>query len=151
MLKALALINILVSAIVGGMYWGPYLALTKSLKEFELNSFLAIVNRLNKNMAPLMTVLTPLSLLTTIPVLILSYSNQAAFCFSLMGFLCFVSALFVTIKIEVPIVKQVITWTESTLPTNWQELRDKWGRFHIVRVGCGILGLIFLLVGLFFM
>ena len=150
--KIIELINIVISAMVGGMYWGPWLALTISLKKFDTKTFLIIVSRLNKNMAPLMTVLSPLSLLTTILVLIFSYNNKnlISFYFTLIGFFSFLTALIVTITIEVPIVKQIVTWTETTLPTNWEQLRERWGKFHIVRVLAGILGLIFFLIGFIF-
>jgi hypothetical protein len=149
-LKVIEVINILISAIVGGMYWGPWLALTISLNKFDIKTFLEVVSRLNKNMAPLMTVLSPLSLLTTILVLILSYKNHiTTFYFTLAGFTLFLSAVIVTMTIEVPIVKQIVTWTESTLPPNWEHLRDRWGKFHIIRVIAAISGLIFLLAGAF--
>ena len=148
-LKIAEIINIVFSAIVGGMYWGPWLALSRSLKDFSPAVFLPVVGRLNKNMAPLMTVLTPLSLLAAIPVLVITYRNHqtTAFYFTVAGFLFFALALFVTVTIEVPIVKQIVTWTEKTLPENWQQLRDKWGSFHIVRVAAGIAGLISFLIG----
>jgi len=149
-LKIVALINILVSAIVGGMYWGPWLALTISLKSFEAKVFLAIVMRLYHNMAPLMTVLSPLSLLTSVAVLFLSYKRETTFYFTLAGFFFFLTALIVTVTIEVPIVKQIVTWTESTLPGNWEQLRDRWGKFHIVRVMAGIVGLTLLIAGMLF-
>jgi uncharacterized membrane protein len=111
-LKIVELINIVIAAIVGGMYWGPWLALTKSLKKFDSKVFLSVVNQLNQNMALLMTVLSPLSLLTIILVLIMTFSNhQTTFYFTLIGFVLFLMALIVTVSIEVPIVKQIITWT----------------------------------------
>ena len=151
-LKTIELINIILCAIVGGMYWGPWLALTRSIKHFEPTVFLTIVNRLNTNMAPLMTVLTPLSLLTTIPVLIIAYIEKqtTTFYFTFVGFAFFITALIVTVSIEVPIVKQIITWTDTSLPENWEQLRDKWGKFHIVRVLAGVLGLVFLVAGVLF-
>ena len=151
-LKILELINILFAAMVGGMYWGPWLALTRSLQEFRPSVFLAVVNRLNQNLASLMTVLSPLSLLTAIPVLALSYNSgqMLTFWFTIAGLLFFLLALIVTVAIEVPIVKQIVTWTETTLPSNWKALRDKWGSFHVVRVGAGLAGLISFLIGALF-
>ena len=85
-LKVCGLVSILLLMFVSGMYWGPWLALTISLKKFDANVFLSIVKRLNQNMAPLMTVLSPLSLLTTILVLILSYNNSnTTFYFTLIS------------------------------------------------------------------
>ena len=69
-LKIFELVNIVLLTLVSGMYWGPWLALSRSLATLEPPVFLAIVHRLNLNMAPLMTVLMPVALLSTIPVLI---------------------------------------------------------------------------------
>jgi hypothetical protein len=44
---------------------------------------------------------------------------------TMAGFALFLAALLVTIIIEVPIVKQIEAWTVSTLPENWQQLRDR--------------------------
>jgi hypothetical protein len=58
--------------------------------------------------------------------------------------------LIVTLVVEVPIVKQMDTWMASTLPDNWQELRDRWGAFHLLRIVPAVAGLILLLVGVIF-
>ena len=150
-LKVVELINIILSAVVGGMYWGPWLALSRSLNTFKPDAFLAIVNRLNQNMAPLMTFLTPVGLLSTLPTLYLSFGNQpTTFYLTLVGFVCFVFALIVTVRIEVPIVMQIVTWSVSAMPQNWQQLRDQWVNFHILRVVAGVIGLGFLVAGTIF-
>jgi len=48
------------------------------------------------------------------------------------------------------IVKLIVTWTVGTLPANWQQLRDRWGAFHIIRVVAGIGGLVLLVAGAIF-
>ena len=118
---------------------------------FEPEVFLAIVHRMNRNMAPLMTFLMPVALLSTVPVLFLSYRKQpTTFYLSLAGLLLFIVTLLVTVLVEVPIVKQIESWTASTLPGNWQELRDRWGRFHIFRIVPSLIGLVFFLIGAIF-
>jgi hypothetical protein len=52
--------------------------------------------------------------------------------------------------IEVPIVQQIDKWTVSTLPGNWQQLRDRWGSFHLIRVTASIVGLALLAAGAIF-
>jgi hypothetical protein len=52
--------------------------------------------------------------------------------------------------VEVPIVKQIETWAVSTLPDNWQHLRDRWGAFHVIRIVASIAGLVLLVVGAIF-
>jgi uncharacterized membrane protein len=150
-LKLLELINIVLLLLVSGMYWGPWLALTRSMATFEPAVFLAIVQRLNRNMEPLMTALLPVALLSTLPVLALAYgSHPTTFWLTLAGFLLFVVTLLVTILVEVPIVKQIVTWTPSTLPDNWQQLRDRWGAFHLARIIPSLLGLVLVLIGAIF-
>lgn len=150
-LKCFELLNLVLSALVGGMYWGPWLALSRSLNTFEPGVFLAITHRLNQNMAGLMTYLTPLGLLSTLPTLYLSFDSQpTTFWLTLAGFVCFLTALIVTVRIEVPIVMQIVSWDPSTLPTNWSQQRDRWVDFHRIRVVGGLIGLALLAAGAIF-
>jgi hypothetical protein len=150
-LKVWELISIVLSALVGGMYWGPWLALTRSMRTFKPEVFLDIVNRMNRNMESVMTILTPVALLSIAPVLFFSYNEHSrTFYLTLTGFALFIVALIVTMLVEVPIVKQIVTWTAGTLPGNWQQLRDRWGAFHIIRVVAGIAGLVLLVAGAIF-
>ena len=121
------------------------------MKTFAPEVFLAIVDRMNSNMAPVMTVLMPGTMLSIIPVLLLSYhARPMVFYFSAAALLLFLVALLVTVVVEVPIVQQIVTWTPSTLPENWSQLRDRWMRFHVIRVIAGVASLIFLVVAAIF-
>src|SRR5271170_7910643 len=96
-------------------------------KTFAPEVFLEIVDRMNRNMAPVMTVLMPCTMLSIIPLLLFSYRWQPmVFYLSAAAFLLFLVGLLVTVLIEVPIVQQIVKWTPSTLPGNWQQLRDRW-------------------------
>jgi hypothetical protein len=150
-LKIWEFVSIALSALAGGMYWGPWLALSRSMRTFKPEVFLDIVDRMNRNMESVMTVLTPASLLSIAPVLFFSYNAQPmTFYLTLAGFALFVVALLVTVIVEVPIVKQIVTWTVGTLPDDWQQVRDRWGAFHVVRVGAGMGGLVLLVAGAIF-
>jgi uncharacterized membrane protein len=150
-LKIWEAISIVLSSLVGGMYWGPWLALTRSMRTLKPEVFLAIVDRMNRNMESVMTILTPAALLSIAPVLILSFDKHPrTFYLTFAGFGLFIAALLVTMLVEVPIVKQIVAWTAVTLPENWQQLRDLWGAFHIIRVVAGIGGLALLVGGAIF-
>jgi uncharacterized membrane protein len=150
-LKISELTCIVLSALVGGMYWGPWLALSRSMRRFKPEVFLDIVSQMNRNMESVMTILTPVALLSIAPVLFFSYNEQPrTFYLTLTGFALFIIALLVTMLVEVPIVKQIVTWTAETLPGNWQQLRDRWGAFHIIRVIAGIGGLALIVAGAIF-
>jgi uncharacterized membrane protein len=150
-MKTWQLISIILSALTVGMFHGPWIALSRSMKTFSPEFFLQIVDRMNSNMAPVMTVLMPGTMLSIIPVMLFSYHlRPMVFYMSAAALLLFLIALLVTVLIEVPIVQQIVTWTPSTLPGNWQQLRDRWMRFHVVRVIAGMASLICLLVAAIF-
>jgi uncharacterized membrane protein len=146
-MKAWELVSIVFSTLVSGMFWGPWLALTRSMSALEPEIFLAVVRRLNLNMAPVMTFLMPVALLSLVPVLVISYGERPeTFALYVAGLVLFLVALLVSVLVEVPIVKQIETWTVSTLPDDWQQLRDRWGAFHIVRIVASFVGLVLLLI-----
>jgi uncharacterized membrane protein len=150
-LKLCELVSIVLLLLVSGMYWGPWLALSRSMASFEPDVFLAIVQRLNRNMEPLMTALLPVALLSTLPVLFLAYGRRPeTFFLTLAGLVLYIVTLLVTVLVEVPIVKQIVTWTNSTLPDNWQQLRDRWGAFHLARIVPSLVGLVLVLIGAIF-
>ena len=150
-MKTWELISIVLSALTAGMFHGPWIALSRSMKTFAPEVFLQIVDRMNGNMAPVMTVLMPGTMLSIIPVMLLSYRQRPmVFYLSTVALLLFLIALLVTVVVEVPIVQQIVTWTASTLPENWQQLRDRWMRFHVLRVIAGMASLVFLVVAAIF-
>jgi uncharacterized membrane protein len=144
----LQVISIVLAALVVGVFWGPWVGLTRSIATFEPTAFLAIVKRLSANLGPLMTILMPATLALLVPVLILAFSERrATFYLTLAALACFAVATVVTLVTEVPIVKQIESWTPSTLPCDWERLRDRWVSFHLLRVISGIAGLTLLVVG----
>jgi hypothetical protein len=63
-LEIFALISIVLSALVAGMFCGPWVALSQSINTFQPEVFLPIVQRMSRNMAPVMTILMPAVLLS---------------------------------------------------------------------------------------
>jgi len=150
-LKMWEFISIVLSALVVGMFCGPWVALTRSMNTFGPEVYLAIGHRLVKNVAPVMAILMPVALLSILPVLFISYgARPRTFYLASTGFALFMIALIVTLLVEAPISRQVKLWTITTLPGNWQQLRDRWGAFHVVRVVASIAGLGLLVGGAIF-
>lgn len=150
-LKVWELVGIFLLALVTGVFWGPWLGLSRSSAAFKPEVFLAIGHHMIRNLAPIMPVLMPAALLSELPVLFMSYRERPdTFFLNLAGFGLFVIALLVTLMVEVPIDKQIKTWTAATLPTNWEQLRDRWNAFHVVRTFASVAGLFLLLVAAIF-
>ncbi len=109
-MKTWELISIVLAAMVAGMFHGPWVALSRFMSTFAPEVFLAIVDRMNRNMAPVMTVLMPAALLSIIPVLLLSYHERPlTFYLGATAFALFIVALLVTVLVEVPIVEEIVT------------------------------------------
>jgi len=150
-LKIWELVSIFLGALVAGMFVGPWAALSRSIATFEPEVCLAIVRRMDRNMAQVMRVLMPTALLSMVPVLVFSYGSEPrVFWLNAVGFGLFLVALVVTLAVEVPIVKQIVSWTVATLPSDWERLRDRWSAFHLVRIGAATVGLVLLLVAAIF-
>jgi hypothetical protein len=148
-LRLLDILNITLAALVSGIFWGPWLALTRSIRTFTPDVFLAVVHRLDANLGGIMTVLYPILLASFVPVLVLDVVRgcRASLVLGLVALALFVLALVVTLAIEVPIVAQIRGWTPHTMPANWQALRDRWVSFHLLRVIPGIAGVALLVAG----
>lgn len=150
-LRAWQFVNIFLAALVVGVFWGPWLGLSRSIALFPPETFLAIGKTMIGNLAPVMPILMPAAILTTIPVLVLLYRRRsAALGPTLMAFTLFIAALLITLLVEVPIDNQIREWTPSSLPGNWQELRDRWATFHVIRTFASVGGLALMLGGALF-
>ena len=147
MLAVFAGISMILATLVFGVFWGPWLALTRSMSEFGAEVFLAIVHRMDRNLAPAMTVLMPAALASITVVVVGSFPHhRSAFYLSLGALLSFALAAVVTMTVEVPIVARIRGWTVVSMPADWTAQRDRWMRFHLIRVGAGFLTLLLLVL-----
>ena len=48
------------------------------------------------------------------------------------------AGIVVTLVIEVPLNKQIASWTQETILPEWASVRDRWVRFHAVRTVAGV-------------
>jgi hypothetical protein len=150
-LKVCELISIILSTLVAGIFFGPWLALSGSVTNFKPEVWLAIVNRFNSNLFPVMSVLMPGALLSIVPVLLITYNGQrSTFFLNAIAVVLSAVALLVTVLFQMPLVKQMRGWTVTTLPHNWEQIRDRWEAFHAVRVVASVAGLVMMLTAAIF-
>jgi hypothetical protein len=141
-------ISILLLMLVTGVFWGTWLGLSRSMASFTPETFLTIGHTMIANLGTIMAILMPAAILAVLPVLYLLYRDRSkAFYLTLTGFVLFIVALLITLIVEVPIDNQIEGWTVTSLPPNWQQLRDRWELFHTIRSWVSVLGLALLLSG----
>lgn len=145
-LRVWQFVNILLSSLVVSVFWGPWLGLSRSIATFTPETFLAIGKTFIGNLAPIMPILMLAAILSTIPVLVILYRQSSnALLPTLLGFALFITALSITLLGNVPIDNQIKQWTVESLPENWQQIRDRWETFHVMRTFASIVGLALLL------
>jgi len=141
-------ISILLLALVTGVFWGTWLGLSRSMASLTPETFLTIGHAMIGNLGTVMAILMPAAILATLPVLFLLYRRRSRALYpTLIGFALFVIALAVTLIVEVPIDNQIEAWTTASLPANWQQLRDRWELFHVIRTWVSVIGLALLILG----
>ncbi|MGJ4843262.1 anthrone oxygenase family protein [Leifsonia sp. Le1] len=141
-MSALLVAGIVLVGLVVGVYWGPWIALTRTIATFEPAVLLPLVARLSANLAPVMTVLMPLALLVVAAaVAVAAFGHPVTLILVAVAFVLLALTLVVTMAVEVPIVKTIESWTVDTLPPNWRAHRDRWVSFHLLRVVPGVVAL----------
>jgi uncharacterized membrane protein len=129
-LKIAQFSTITLFALVMGVFWGTWFALSRSIVAFRPQTFLDIGQTAIRNLAVPMRILMPLALVSAIVLLLLLPKRSNAFVLAVAGVLLMVGALLVTLTVEVPIDNQIKVWTVATLPANWEVLRDRWEFYH---------------------
>ena len=61
----------------------------------------------------------------------------------------FSAAIIFSIIFPLPINNQTVEWNPSALPDDWQELRNRFDRYHIVRIVILLVGLSCVILGVF--
>src|SRR5215813_6748866 len=140
-LKIAQFLSTMLFALVMGVFWGTWFALSRSIEGFRPQTFLDIGQTAIGNLAIPMRVLMPLSLVSALLLLALLPKRSLAFAFAAAGFLLMVCALIITLAVEVPIDNQIKVWTVATMPPDWQLLRDRWEFYHALRTFVSIAAL----------
>jgi hypothetical protein len=76
-----------------------------------------------------------LGLLSTLLLALLVRHRRGHVVLALIAALCYVSMLAVFALGNNPINAQIASWTASTLPANWGQVRDTWQSFHALSAG----------------
>ena len=58
------------------------------------------------------------------------------------------AAIFVTVRIEVPMNHVISSWTAGAAPSDWAAVRDHWLRMHLVRTILGTIAFVLAAIGL---
>lgn len=120
--------------LVTGIFWGPWFSLHRSLNVFNADEFIHIVKTLAGNLSTPMKIMMPLCLLFMfLSGWLYPQKESLGFYLNLLASLLSINSLIITLAVEVPIVNQIRAWKADTIPENWEVIRNRWLKFHVVR------------------
>lgn len=135
LLKPTLFVSVMLYVLVAGVMWGTWLSLARTMTRYDAETFLADGQHMIDNLAVVMAVLMiaaiAIGLMST--VLLLRAGSTTAGWLAAAALVLMIGVLVITLAIEVPIDNQIATWTTSTLPADWQDVRARWSAFHTVR------------------
>lgn len=135
LVKPLQFVSIMLYVLVGGVMWGTWLSLARTMTGYDAATFLADGKHMISNLATVMEVLMISAVVVGLIVVVLLFRLRSAVAgwLALAGLLLMLSVMAITLIVEVPIDNLIAIWTEATLPPDWQEIRARWAAFHTLR------------------
>ncbi|QMW04253.1 FAD-dependent monooxygenase [Spirosoma foliorum] len=132
--KVVQFATLLVMFLTIGVFWGVWLSYSRSYNLFSLDELIHIANVGVQNLALPMRFIsgTCLALLSA-TAYFMAPKKSKEFYFVLASIALLVITLVLTVAIEVPINNQIISWTPSTAPANWEEIRNRWQFVNNIR------------------
>ena len=128
LVKWVQFVSTMLYVLVAGVMWGTWLSLARSMTDYDAATFLTDGKHMIENLAMIMAVLMISAVvigLVAVVLLFRSRSTVAAW-LAVIGLVLMIAVMVVTLTVEVPIDNLIATWTEASLPADWQEIRARW-------------------------
>lgn len=124
-------LNIILVAVLSGVSLGIWVGFNPS----HLSALTYIEQQQNmlRSLKTLLIALVVTATLMTIFSAFLQKTNRSTFKSLLIAAFFLIVCLLITRFGNKPMDDLVLTWTKDSIPSNWEELRDKWWSFHILR------------------
>jgi hypothetical protein len=132
--KLINFVALFLLVLVTGVFWGTWFTLTRSIETFSAAEFIHIGKTIIANVAWPMRILMPSCILFMIlSAWVYPQKKSPAFYFNVAASLLLIIALLITLLVEVPIDNKIKIWTASTVPSDWESIRERWQLFHTAR------------------
>jgi uncharacterized membrane protein len=135
---------------VTGVFWGTWFSLSRSIGTITPATFLEVGRIMIGNLGGPMSVLMPAAVLSAIVLAVLLYRRRQtqASIFTMAAFALLLVAMIITLVVNVPIDRQIQSWTTGTLPPDWSAIRDRWEFYHGLRTLVSLFALACLFAGM---
>ncbi|HVD80518.1 MAG TPA: anthrone oxygenase family protein, partial [Propionibacteriaceae bacterium] len=133
--KLAQFVSIMLYVLVAGVMWGTWLSLARTMTSYDAATFLADGQHMIENLGTIMAVLMISAVVIGLVVVLLLFRSRSpiAAWLAVAALLLMIAVLVITVAVEVPIDNMIATWTDATLPQDWQDIRARWAAFHTLR------------------
>jgi uncharacterized membrane protein len=147
--KSIQLVTGLLLVMVTSVFWGTWFSLSRTMYELPPEIFITIGKQIIKNVATPMSIIMPASIIGLLILFIGSWKTKSIYFYCILATLVlFITSLIITVVIEVPIDNQIKTWTVATIPFDWQNIRNHWEHFHVIRTFVSLTGIAFFIIAI---
>jgi hypothetical protein len=119
----------------------------KKKAELPGKVFVRVQKTIYNNYGPTGAIMEPAELLFTLATLALLRKRRSPALLTSAALLTVLAKFPVWALFIRPINEQMLGWTEDSFPPNWEELRDRWHRLHLLRFVLSAAGTSALLAG----
>ena len=137
--KFIQFIALFLLMLITGVFWGTWFTLTRSIESFSSAEFLHIGKVIIANVAGPMRLIMPAGIIFILLSVLFSKDKKSnGFYLAVSSFALIIVVLLITLIVLVPIDNDIKQWSASTVPENWELIRDKWKAFHALRTFASI-------------
>ena len=130
----LFIVTAFVLMLVCGVFWGLYFALSRSYHVFTPDELAKIARTIVANLeVPMRNISTLCLALMGLSIGFYPAKGGYDFWAMITALLLIIGSLIITTAIEVPINNQVVTWTNTNVPADWQQIRSRWQYYNAIR------------------
>jgi uncharacterized membrane protein len=139
--KVVQFVTLMLFSLVTGVFWGTWFSLSRSMVSLTTPTFLEVGHTMIGNLGGPMSVLMPSAVLSGIIVCTVLFrrGHTRSGGLALVSMLLLLSAMAITLTVNVPIDRRIQTWTTVTVPSDWMATRDRWEYYHGLRTLISVL------------
>lgn len=151
-IKVIILINLLAYSLIVSQSFSYIIALRNVQRNMQPQSYIELRKLLDKNFQIKFRIVFYFSLLSCSALTLLSSMHLTGLLFitSATALAGLIIETILTLKGNVPINREINTWSADNYPLNWQDYRNRWLTIFAKRQVVNIIGFLSLLVGAVF-
>jgi hypothetical protein len=129
--KAILFFDVVVTGLIAGIIFGIWVGYNPIGLSAE--AYVAQQQNAIRSLNVLMPILGLVAIVLTLASALLRRQDKLVFFILLLGAFLMVLSGLVTRFGNQPINAIVITWSLSSIPQEWEQLRDQWWQYHVIR------------------